>query len=304
MNFEPFLEFYKNIKKVSDDTLAAYRSDLKHFGLFLATEHVDRITQIDHALIAKFITYMKISGKGKGGKVGLSDATIARRLAAVSSFFDYTRATTGRKLHNPIEDFSNRWKRNNKPKPVEEVVLEKLLSAITSPRDRVLINLFLATGLRLGEMEQLNRDTIVIEQHKGNGPNECFVIGTGEVEGKGGKIRTFMVSQQALIPYARYVNGRKDDHPALFISERKQRMSERAMQERLAHWCKVAGVSHTNVHRLRHTYGTRLVNAGMDILQLKELMGHSSVATTLNYAKIMDTTLARGYHAAMEFVNG
>jgi integrase/recombinase XerC len=52
------------------------------------------------------------------------------------------------------------------------------------------------------------------------------------------------------------------------------------------------------------TFATRLANAGMDIMQLKELLGHSSIATTLQYTKIMDETLARSYHAAMEFVNG
>jgi integrase/recombinase XerC len=81
-------------------------------------------------------------------------------------------------------------------------------------------------------------------------------------------------------------------------------MSTRAMQERLAYWCRMAGVPHINIHRLRHTFATWLANADMDILQLKELLGHASIATTLQYTKIADTTLARGYHAAMEFVNG
>ncbi len=89
----------------------------------------------------------------------------------------------------------------------------------------------------------------------------------------------------------------------MFMSERKQRMSNCAMQERLGYWCREAGVPQVRLHRLRHTYATRLINADMDVLQLKELMGHNSLATTLQYAKIADTTLARGYHAAMEFVD-
>jgi site-specific recombinase XerC len=153
-------------------------------------------------------------------------------------------------------------------------------------------------------MAQLNRSTIVIEKHQEQGSGGPLIIGVGEVVGKGDKLRTFYVSAKALIPYVRYLKERKDEDPALFLSERKQRMSKRAMQERLAHWCRMAGVPHANIHRLRHTYATSLINAGMDILQLKELMGHASIATTLQYAKLADTTLARGYHAAMEFVNG
>lgn len=303
IKFEPFLAFYQDVKRVSDDTLKAYKSDLKHFGLFLESQGINRVTQIDHALITRFINYMRDTAVGRGGRIGLADATIARRLAAISSFFDYCRASSDRKLHNPIDDFTNRWKRNNLPKPVERDTIDRLLSTIDSQRDKVLINLYLATGLRLSEMAQLNRSTIVIEKHAGEGSGVPLIIGVGKVLGKGDKVRDFYVSAKALVPFVRYLKERTDEHPALFLSERKQRMSERAMQERLAHWCRVAQVPHTNIHRLRHTYATRLINAGMDILQLKEVMGHASIATTLQYAKLADMTVARGYHSAMEFVN-
>lgn len=303
IKFKPFLEFYRDVKRVSADTLKAYRSDLKHFGLFLETQGINRVAQVDHAVITRFITHMREVALSRGGRIGLADATIARRLAAVSSFFDYCRATSNRKVQNPIDDFTNRWKRNNLPRPLDRDVIDRLLSAINSPRDKVLINLYLTTGLRLSEMAKLDRSTIVIEKHREEGSRVPLIIGIGEVLGKGDKLRTLYVGAKALVPFVRYLRGRKDDNPALFISERKQRMSERAMQERLAHWCRVAGVPHTNVHRLRHTYATRLINAGIDILQVKELMGHASIATTLQYAKLADMTVARGYHSAMEFVN-
>jgi site-specific recombinase XerD len=303
IKFEPFLDFYRDVKQVSSDTLKAYQSDLKHFGLFLETQEISRVAQIDHAVIARFITYMRNAVPGRGGRIGLADATIARRLAAISSFFDYSRATRDRKLSNPIDDFGNRWKRNNHPKPVDKDVIDQLLSAIDSQRDKVLIELYLATGLRLSEMAQLDRTTIVIEQHQDKGARVTFVIGVGEVVGKGNKVRKFYVSAKALLPLNRYLLERKDEHPALFLSERRKRMSQRAMQERLAHWCRVAGVPHTNIHRLRHTYATRLINAAIDIRQLMELMGHASIATTMQYAKLADRTVALGYHSAMEFVN-
>ncbi len=304
INFEPFLEFYRDAKRVSADTLKAYKSDLKHFGLFLEDQGINRLAQIDHAVITRFITHMRDVAPSRGGRIGLADATIARRLAAISSFFDYCRATNSRKVQNPIDDFTNRWRRNNLPKPVDRDIIDRLLSAIDSPRDKVLVSLYLATGLRLSEMAQLDRSTIVIEKHPGNGSGVPLTIGVGKVLGKGDKVREFYVSVNTLVQVGRYLKERTDEHPALFLSERKQRMSERAMQERLAHWCRVAGVPHTNIHRLRHTYATRLLNAGIDILQLKELMGHAAIATTLQYAKLADMTVARGYHSAMEFVNG
>lgn len=303
ITFEAFLQHYRDVKGLSPDTITAYRSDLKQFASFLNGQSVTRVSQIDHALITRYVTYMKEAAPNRGGRVGLSGATIARRLAAVSSFFDYTRANSARKLQNPIEDFSIRWNRNNRPKPVERDVIDKLLAAIDSPRDKVILTLFLATGLRLSEMAQLDRTSIRIETDTGDQPGQTILVGVGEVVGKGGKRRVFFVSAKALLPYVHYLQGRMDEHPALFLSERNKRMSERAMQERLANWCRKAGVPHTRVHRLRHTFATWLANAGMDIFQLKELLGHSSIATTLQYTKITDATLSRGYHAAMQFVN-
>jgi integrase/recombinase XerC len=302
IKFEPFLLYYKEVKGVSEDTITAYRSDLKQFAAFLDSQGISRIAQIDHPLISRYIKYMKEAAPNRGERVGLSDATIARRLAAISTFFDYSRANSRHKLQNPIEDFSIRWKRNNRPKPVDRDIIDKLLAAIDSPRDKLLLQLFLGTGLRLSEMARLDRTTIVIEKH--SKPDGVFMLGVGEVVGKGRKLRSFYVSAKMLVPYLHYLKDRKDEHPALFLSERNQRMSVRAMQERLAHWCRKAGVPHTRIHRLRHTFATWMANAGMDTMQLKELLGHSSIATTLQYTKIMDTTLARGYHAAMEFVNG
>lgn len=81
------------------------------------------------------------------------------------------------------------------------------------------------------------------------------------------------VSEMAQLDRSTIVKGRKDEHPALLLAERKQRMSAGAMQERLAHWCRVAGVDHINVHRLRHTFATSLANAERDILQLKNYSG-------------------------------
>jgi site-specific recombinase XerD len=304
INFEPFLQFYQNVKEVSTDTITAYRSDLKQFASFLDAEGINRIGQINHPVITRYITYMKEFAPNRGGRVGLSEATVARRLAAVSSFFDYMRANSSKKLQNPIDAFSNRWKRNNRPKPVERDIIDKLLLTIDSPRDQVLVQLFLATGLRVSEMATLDRTSIKIEECPPKRAGKPMVLGIGEVVGKGNKQRGFYVGGKTLVSYVRYLQDRKDEHPALFLSERNQRMSVRAMQERLAYWCRKAGVPHTRIHRLRHTFATRFANAGMDIMQLKELLGHSSIATTLQYTKMMDETLARGYHAAMEFVNG
>jgi site-specific recombinase XerC len=149
-------------------------------------------------------------------------------------------------------------------------------------------------------MQQLNRDSIRISR-KSDSDGKKRILEKGEVIGKGDKHREFYIDVQSAMEFSKYVESRTDDDPALFISERRQRMSVRAMQERLEYWCRKAEVEHINIHRLKHTYATRLANANIDSMVLKELMGHSSFTTTQQYFKLTDTTLARGYFSAMEY---
>lgn len=235
------------------------------------------------------------------GEPGLADSSVARRLAAVSGYLEYLRATTQPNLRNPVKGFSRKWQKNNEPKPVEEYTLDLLLASITNVRDRALFTLFVATGLRISEMHQLNRDSITIELEV-DPKGEEHVTGCGEVIGKGNKRRKFYVDGTTLMTYAEYLDTRTDDNPALFLSERKQRMSVRAIQSTLQSWCKKIGFSHINVHRLRHTYATRLANANISSMVLKDLMGHRSFTTPQRYFKLTDTTLARGYFSAMEYL--
>lgn len=299
MNFEPFLKNLQARRKGSPDTIKSYRSDLRLFETFANERSITEINQIKQVIVHDYIEWLRHKPNRRTGNLGLSEASIARALAALSSFIDFTRATGDDDLRNPLKELSSRWLKNNEPKPVEEYTLDFLLASITSERDRVLFNLLLTSGLRVSEAQGLNRDSIngTLETQP---DGEKRLIGCGEVVGKGSKRRKFYIDGQAVEALVSYLDTRTDQNPALFISERKQRMSVRAIQERFAHWCKKVGFAHINVHRLRHTYATRLANANINSMVLKDLMGHNSFATTQKYFKLSDATLARGYFAAME----
>lgn len=299
MDFESFLLHWRTLKNASPQTIRAYRNDLKLFNDFAEARGVSDPGQIDHALIQGYIEFMRTQDNPRTGEKGLADASIGRRLSAVSSFLEYMRGTSAFELRNPVKEMSIKLKRTSEPKPVDEWDLDMLLASITSGRDKFLFSLLVASGFRVSEVRQLNRDSIRIEAElQPNGKHR--VIGCGEVVGKGDKRRKFYVDASTLRIYATYLRTRKDKEPALFLSERGQRMSVRAIQERLAHWCEKIGFRHINVHRLRHTYATRLANNNIDSMVLMDLMGHNSFTTTRKYFKLTDTTLARGYFAAME----
>jgi site-specific recombinase XerD len=301
MDVEPFLNHLLIRKRSSRQTISAYRSDLKLFGAFLRKRSITQMDQVDHAVINAYIKYMDGMANPRFGRTGLADSTLARRLAAVSSYLEYLRATTQLQIRNPIKDFRRKWQKNNEPKPVEEYTLDFLLASMTNARDRILFTLFVATGLRVSEMHQLNRDTINIEAEV-DPSGEEHITGCGEVTGKGNNRRKFYVDATTLMTYAEYLETRTDGNPALFLSERKQRMSVRAIQYTLGAWCQKIGFSHINVHRLRHSFATQLANANISSMVLKDLLGHSSFATTQRYFKLTDTTLARGYFSAMEYL--
>ncbi len=303
MDFQCFVSSLKLEKNLSPTTIRAYANDLDIFSRFAEGVGKSTVANIDRAAIVEFIEYMKQSTAGRLDQLGLSDATIARRLTAISGFLDYTRATTLPELRNPIKEMK-RIKRKSKykrklVKAVDEDVLDRLLSGITVLRDRILFALYLATGLRLSELQQLDRGSIALELRVNDKGRE-YVTGSGQVIGKGDKERFFYVDKETVPLYAQYLDTRKDDSPALFLSERKQRMSPRAIQYTLSEWCRKLNLPHIHPHQLRHSYATRLANADIDHLQLKDLMGHSDFQTTLGYFKINEEKIAQGYFAAME----
>jgi site-specific recombinase XerD len=303
MNFESFLTHLQTVQGCTEQTIKAYRCDLEKFDRFLRERGVDDPRQTTVKLIGAYVSHMREQTNPRFERRGLSDSSIARRLASASSFFDYLRAVEESDLPNPFGKFRFKWKDKSAPNPVEEYTLDLLLASMKSKRDEVLFRLLASTGLRISEVAQLNRDSITVESELDPTGRE-ILVGVGSVIGKGRKFRKFYVDVDTALLCAEYVEERKDDHQPLFLSQRRTRMAVRTIQERLAHWCEELGFSHVNVHRLRHTYATRLANAGISSLHLKELLGHSSLNTTAKYYKLHDTTLARGYHSAMEYVKG
>jgi site-specific recombinase XerD len=130
MDYQPFLSCLATERNFSPTTVRAYASDIGIFSRYADGCGKSTVAEVDRTLITGYIEGLKQSSAGRLGKPGLSDATIARRLAVVSSFLDYTRATTLPDLRNPIREMrrKNRWKRNCKA--VDDETQEQLVSGI------------------------------------------------------------------------------------------------------------------------------------------------------------------------------
>ncbi len=301
MNFSDFLSELQ-LREYSPATLKAYKGDLNHFSDFLRKQRL-RVSQVMPEVIGAYRQEMRSATNHQSGTRGLSQATIDRRLAAVSSYYEYLRRRDRRRI-NPVAAIQSVRSRTSKiqdhqGKAVDEHSLDVLLQGIDNARDRAMFSLFLTSGLRLHELAKLNVESIT-EETEQDADGKTRTYGTGIVIGKGSKERRFHFDHDTVRTVAAYLETRTDTCQALFLSERGSRLSERAIQDTLARWCRKLGLNHMHVHQLRHTFATRLANANIDALVLRDLMGHSRFETTTRYFRLAEENKARQYFAAME----
>lgn len=296
MRIEAYL---KNLstQTTSLETLRAYRQDLEKYEAFLRSKGL-RVTQAKPSTITAFINHLTDTHGS-----ALAPATISRRLSVLSAYYEFLRDNSDGNITNPVVRVKRPKVNNAAFRAVEDNALATLVDGITDVRDKAIVLLFIYSGLRLAELCQLNKDTIVSRKRRTPDGQEQY-FGTGEVMGKGRKRRHFMIGPTALQALGEYIKQcrTKDSNPALFLSERHLRISCRNVQDIVSRWCKKLNVSHVHVHQLRHSFATRNVNAGMSAAVLQELMGHSNLSTTQRYFRIQPDRLSREYFAVMEFI--
>jgi integrase/recombinase XerC len=298
MDTKDFMD-YLLARGCSENTLKAYAGDLANFERFIRAKKL-RCTSVTPKILQEYVREISLPDPGTGEK--LAPSTIWRRLASISSFYEWLRMQRNWKLHNPVKAVGRPRLRRGIPKAIDDGQVEVLLSQISDLRDRALIGLFFSSGLRLSEVFQLNRDTIRVEQKK-TADGELRILGIGNVIGKGDKERSFLVDKPTLEIISDYLRTRKDGEKALFISNRRRRLSRREMQHIFTKWCAKLNLPNYHLHQTRHSYAERLANAGIPSIVLKELMGHASFSTTQGYFRIKRQRLTSEYFAAMELIN-
>ena len=227
-------------------------------------------------------------------------ASVRRRLAALSAFYQFLAVMANGHIRNPVDPLRRPRRQPPRPKPLNENQIATLVEGIDDARDAAIIGVLLHSGLRLSELCSLNRDSIRVE-HLGSANK---VVGVGRVLGKGQKERDFLVDLPTLKLVHRYLSERgADDQEALFISNRGRRINPRTVQHMLRAWCRRLGLPPLHPHQLRSTFGTRLNRVGVPTLEISKLLGHSSLDTTMQYVKPDVRRIQTEYFAAHEKLN-
>lgn len=251
----------KKIEGCTDKTLKYYSSEVRKFAMAVNKPWAE-VTADD---IRLYIAQKAIKDK-------VSKATQDNVLRILRSFFGWLSAEEHIPKNPTVKIKRIRAERRIK-KPFTEVEIEKLRNGARNLRERAMIDLLLSTGMRIGELEGLNRRDIEGDQ--------CIVYGKGEKE------RYVYLNAKAIVSLEAYLKTRTDDNEALFVSDIKpyNRLRISGFETRIRELGQELGIDNVHPHRFRRTAATLALNRGMPIDQVQKMLGHEQIATTLIYAQ-------------------
>ncbi len=280
-----FLDALWMERGLSENTLQAYRSDLYSYAKWLAV----RGSTISDSQRADLQAYL-------AGQAGQSVRTVARRLSSLRRLFQHL-VREGRMQQDPSEQLAFPRLGRPLPKSLTETEVEALLDAPDTAsalglRDRTMLEVLYATGLRVSELISLKLDQLNLRQ------------GVVRVIGKGNKERLVPLGEEALHWLECYIKEARPalfkDAPAasLFPSRRGKPMTRQTFWHAIKRYAVIAGINKSlSPHVLRHAFATHLLNHGADLRVVQMLLGHSDISTTQIYTHVARERL-KNLHAA------
>jgi integrase/recombinase XerD len=273
---EQFLDAMWVERGLSDLTLAAYRTDLIGFARWLVANDA---TLLD-AGRDRVLGYL-----ASRAQAGIRSRSTARLLSALRRFYRY-QVREGRLAQDPTALVESPKAGRPLPAALSEQEVEALLAApdLEQPiglRDRAMLELLYAAGLRVSELVAMTLDQLNLRQ------------GVVRTLGKGSKERLVPVGEEALVWLERYLGqsrpvllkGRLSSD--LFVTQRGEGMTRQAFWYRIKLYARQAGISRAlSPHTLRHSFATHLLNHGADLRALQLLLGHSDLSTTQIYTHV------------------
>jgi tyrosine recombinase XerC len=290
---ELYAFFLKNEKNYSNYTIVSYRNDLIKFFNYLKLYRIlkdDKIEYVDRSVMRKYIVYLK--------KSDYSARSISRKISTVRSFFKFCLRESIIKVNPTINLITPKI---DKKLPyflylqeVNKLIEAPLKNTIFGIRDRAILELLYGTGIRVGELVNLNIRNIDLY--------EKTII----VFGKGSKERILPLGNPSIRAIQEYLTSRnlfekkifvnKNDLEALFLNRLGGRLTTRSIRRIIIKYMKMAGLNKKiSPHVLRHSFATHLLGGGADLRSVQELLGHKSLSTTQIYTHITKERLKTIY---------
>jgi len=292
---QSFLNHLSIEKGFSPNTTDAYRNDLSQLADFveelaMVQGYDPQWSAVDRNLLISYILNLK--------ERNYAPATVARKLAAVKSFFDFLVAE-GALRSDPTENLSSPKVGKSLPKPLSAAEVEALLeepAKLSSPeakRDRAMLELLYAGGMRVSELASMNTSDLNL----GAGFVRCF--------GKGAKERIIPIHRGAVEALEEYLTGarpsllRNKEDEALFLNRRGERLTRQGFWLILKDYAKAAGIKReVSPHTLRHSFATHMLSGGADLRAVQELLGHANISSTQVYTHLTSEHVRQVYEKA------
>ncbi len=272
---------------LSQNTLNAYRTDLNKLGEWLVKDKRPKLVAVQRSDLLDYLAQQSDEQK--------SPRSSARMLSSLRRFYAYclrqglikddpTRLLASPKLGRPLPNSLSEDE-------VERLLLAPNIDTTIGLRDRAMLELLYATGLRVSELVNLRNDQVSLRQ------------GVLRVTGKGEKERLVPIGEEAINWLEKYLSQARPELAqdtqtgALFLTNRKSGMTRQAFWYLIKRYAKQVDVrSHLSPHTLRHAFATHLLNHGADLRAVQMLLGHSSVSTTQIYTHVAKARL-KAMHA-------
>jgi integrase/recombinase XerD len=282
---DAFLAYLHAERSLSPNTVSAYRNDLQQFADFLESEAQRQggkdfaLASIDRDLITAYFLHLRDRG--------YSSASIARKTAALRSFFQYLRRQ-GDVPSDPTQGIGSPEVKKPLPRTIEDDHVRALLSFCErrdtpeGQRDHAMLRLLSATGMRVGELVMVDVDDVDLSS------------GRVRVVGRGNRERSLPVDQVTLDSITTYLDRARPyltrnapEQPALVVNQRGQRLTRQGFWLIMKGLVRDAGLpAMMTPHMLRHSYATHQIGEGTGLEELRQLLGHASIATTQIYTQL------------------
>ncbi len=277
--------FLSKVKKSSANTIASYMRDIRQFAQWLENILKKNVLDVTQVNIREYLVYLE--------NIGKSSATVSRSVASLKNFYAYLQSS-GFVEDNPVSDVHIERGEKKLPQILTGREIELLLAQpacvdAKGYRDKAMLELMYATGIRVSELIDLDIDDINLDQ----GQIKC------NRSKKNRSIPLYPAALKAIKVYIRNIRSTMLADPAeqaLFVNVNGTRMSRQGFWKILKHYQEMAHIEkEITPHTLRHSFAVHLLENGADLGSLQELMGHCDISSTQMYTHMINQKIKSVY---------
>jgi integrase/recombinase XerD len=285
VHIEPFINFLERDKRLSLNTLQSYKRDIEQYVLYLKDINITSIAITNKTTVIAYLLHLQ--------KKGRATSTISRNLASIRSFYQFLYKNKAID-NDPTNDLESPKVEKKLPQILSTQEVELLLEQpkcldLKGIRDKAMLELLYATGIRVSELISLNIDDINLDNsfiicNKGS-RERTIPIGTISIAA----LREYLTKSRKLL-----LQDANDD--ALFVNINGKRLTRQGFWKIIKHYKNQANINKDiTPHTLRHSFAAHLLDNGADLRSIQEMLGHSDISSTQIYAQMAKNKIKEVY---------